>query len=147
MDEERLREKLARIEALFAGAATDGERIAAAGARERVLERLKAAEAASPPVEYQFTMNDPWSRKLFLALLRRYDLRPYRHRGQRYTTVMVMVSKRFLDDTLWPEFKELSSTLSKYLDEVTTRVIADAVHRDSSDAAEIAGPMLLKPGA
>jgi tRNA nucleotidyltransferase (CCA-adding enzyme) len=138
MDESQLRDKLARIEALFAGAATDGERVAAAEARVRILARLHAAEEASPPVEYRFTLADVWSRKLLLALLRRYDLRPYRFRGQRRTTVMVKVPKRFVDDTLWPEFKALSDTLRTYLDEVTERVVADVVHRDSSDAQEVA---------
>jgi hypothetical protein len=30
-------------------------------------------------VEYQFSLADAWSRKVFVALLRRYDLEPYRH--------------------------------------------------------------------
>ena len=41
-------------------------------------------------------MADDWSRQLFLALLRRYELKPYRYRGQRYTTVMVKVPKKFV---------------------------------------------------
>jgi hypothetical protein len=36
MDEAKLREKLQKIEALFAGATTEGERVAAAEARRRV---------------------------------------------------------------------------------------------------------------
>jgi hypothetical protein len=145
MDESRLREKLAHIEALFAGAATDGERVAAAEARERILQRLRAAERESPPIEYKFTFDSPWSRKLFVALLRRYEIRPYRFRGQRYTTIMAMVSKRFVDETLWPEYQQLSSTLCTFLDEVTDRVIADSVHRDSSDAEERPQPLLQAP--
>ena len=82
-------------------------------------------------------MADLWSRKLFLALLRRYDLVPYRFAGQRYTTVMVKVSKRFVDETLWPEFTELSTTLRTYLEEVTERVVGEVLHRDSSEASEV----------
>lgn len=136
MDETRLKERLALIEALFAGAATPGERMAAAEARRRILARLRATEGDGPPIEYRFTLADMWARKLFLALLRRYELRPYRYRGQRHTTVMVRAPRRFLEETLWPEYEQLSATLRTYLDEVTERVIAQALHADSSDAAE-----------
>jgi hypothetical protein len=43
MDEAKLREKLSKIEALFAGAATEGERVAAGEARRRIQQRLQAA--------------------------------------------------------------------------------------------------------
>ncbi len=48
VDEAALIAKLAKIEALFAGAATEGERAAAAGARDRILERLREVEKADP---------------------------------------------------------------------------------------------------
>jgi len=80
MDETKLVEKLARIEALFAGATTPGERDAAAAARERILERLRSIQ--DRPIEYRFTMANVWSRRLFVALLPRYDLTPYRYRGR-----------------------------------------------------------------
>lgn len=136
MDESRLLEKLRAIEALFAGATTDGERIAADEARKRIQLRLKAIEGADPPVEYKFTIADGWSAKLFMVLCRRYDIKPYRYRGQRRTTLMARVSKRFVDETLWPEFDALSKVLRKHLDEVTQRIIAAAIHEDVSDAAE-----------
>ena len=50
-DEQRLIEKLQRIEALFAGAATPGEREAAAAARERIRARLRDQQQSDPPVE------------------------------------------------------------------------------------------------
>src|SRR5258708_1609736 len=143
MDEAKLREKLSRIEALFAGATTDGERVAAAEARKRIQLRLENMEAVAPPIEFRFTMADTWSRKLFVALLRRYDLKPYRYRGQRQTTVMVRVPEPFVNETLWPEFQQLSSTLRDYLEEVTDRIVADAIHGDHSDAGEVAQPALL----
>ena len=145
MDEARLQEKLARIEALFAGAATPGERAAAASARDRILDRLRTVERQDPPVEYRFSMNDMWSRRLFVALLRRYGLHPYRRPGQRHTTVMTRVSKRFVDETLWPEYLELSETLRTYLAEVTERVVSQVIHADSSEAPEI--PEGLPPAA
>lgn len=136
MDERKLIEKLMRIEALHAGAATQGERVAAARAMQRILERLREIQGEDEPVEYRFSMPDPWARKLFLALLRRYGLKPYRYYRQRYSTVMVRVPERFVDETLWPEFEALRGTLYEYLGEVTDRVISQAIHADSSEAAE-----------
>jgi hypothetical protein len=73
--ESQLREKLRKIEALFAGAGTAGERVAAEAALERVRERLAEHGRQDPPVEMQFSMPDQWSRHLFLALCRRYGLK------------------------------------------------------------------------
>lgn len=140
MDEARLIEKLMRIEALYAGATTPGERVAAGRARDRIIERLRATEVLDPPIEYRFTLADPWSRRVFLALLRRYDIRPYRYPRQRSTTLMARVSRRFVDETLWPEFQQLSETLRVWLAEVTDRVIAEVLHGDSSEAEVVDEP-------
>lgn len=133
-NEAKLVEKLKLVEALFAGAATDGEREAAATARERIRNLLESKKRIDEPIEYKFTLGDMWSRKLFVALLRRYGIRPYRYKRQRYTTVMARVPVSFVEETLWPEFKELSSTLSAFLDDVTNRVISNGIYSDHSEA-------------
>jgi len=143
MEQHRLLEKLRRLEAIFAGTNFDGERVAASVAMEKLRERLKQVESADPPVPYKFTMNDMWSRKLFLALLRRYGLTPYRFPRQRRTTVMVRVSKTFVDATLWPEFVELSEVLQTYLEEVTDRLISENICADTSEAETRSEPALL----
>lgn len=140
MEDTKLREKLARIEALFAGATTDGERVAAAEARRRIQLRLQALEQSDPPIEFRLTVADSWSRKVLLALLRRYELRPYRYRAQRHTTVMVRAPASFVNETLWPEFEQVSSALRKHIEEVTERILVDVFHSDGSDAAEVAAP-------
>ena len=56
MNEAKLIEKLRLIEALFSGAATDGEKVAAEKARERILKRRMLWEQEEPPVEHKFTM-------------------------------------------------------------------------------------------
>jgi hypothetical protein len=140
MDEQRLIEKLRAIEALHAGATTPGERVAAAEARERILERLRTMTRTELPIEFRFKVEDPWKRRLLLALLNRYGIRPYRHRGQRHWSVMARVPRTFVDQTLWPEFVALSAELGRYLDEATTRIIAAGVHRDVQDTAEEVEP-------
>ena len=134
MNETKLIEKLKLIEALFAGATTDGEKNAAFNALERIKKRLKETQEIDPPVEYKFSMSDMWSRKLFVALLRRYDIKPFRYYRQRYTTVMANISKTFVDETLWPEFQELNKTLQTYIEDITNKVISETIHADSSDA-------------
>jgi tRNA nucleotidyltransferase (CCA-adding enzyme) len=146
MDEATLIEKLLKIEALFAGAATEGERTSAERARQRILQRLAELLPEDPPVEYKFTFRDMWSRKVFVTLLRRYGLNPYRYRGQRYTTVMVKVPERFVAETLWPEFQKINAELNAYLQEVTDRVIKKVLHEDSSDVIIVDRPLQLDEG-
>lgn len=129
-------EKLKCIERLYEGAATEGERVAAEEALVRVTKRLDLLQQQDPPVEYTFRFADTWRRRLFTALLRRYNLSPYRYKGQRYTTVTVEVSKTFVDETLWSEYLELEEALVSHLDEITCRVIQHAVHSDSSEVKE-----------
>jgi hypothetical protein len=141
----RLREKLRKIEALFAGAGTEGERLAAEAALARVRARLADIERSEKPTEFQFSVPDTWSRHLFLALCRRYGISPYRYPRQRRSTVVLRAPRRFVEDVLWPEFRELDAELRAYLQEVTLRLIREEVYADTSEAPEVAEPPAL-PG-
>ena len=131
-----LLEKLRKIEALHAGTKIDGEREAARRAAERIRARLAELRGAEQDVELLYRLPDPWTRKLFLALCRRYGLKPYRESGRRYSTIQVRAPKTFHDRTLWPEFQALSKELRTHLDELTERVIREAIDEDVSEAAE-----------
>jgi hypothetical protein len=135
--ESQLRDKLRKIEALFAGAGTSGERLAAEAALERVRARLTELRRQDPAAELQISLSDQWSRRLFLALCRRYGLEPYRYHRQRRTTLMVRAPRLFFDQVLWPEFSELDRALQAYLHEVTLRVIREDVYADTSEAQEV----------
>ena len=115
---------------------SEAERQAAERARERIQARLKQLEAEEPPIKFRFTLADQWSRHLFVALMRRYGIRPYRYCGQRRTTVMARLSRSFMNDTLWPEFLELQSTLAAYFDALTDRVIEQALEVKAGEAEE-----------
>lgn len=149
----RLIEKLRKIESLFDRPGTDGERQAAGEARDRLRARLRelgmdpgAARRpadhagrrpqAEQPREYAFRIHDPWARKLFLALLRRYGIRPYRRPRQHRSTIMARVTPSFVDRTLWPQYEKLQETLSAWLRDVTEKVIAQAVWADQSEPEE-----------
>src|SRR3954466_6475965 len=63
-------------------------------------------------------------------------LKPYRERGQRDTSVMLRAPKSFQDKTLWPEYQAFSAELDADLDELTTRVIREAIDDDVSEASD-----------
>lgn len=126
-EEQQLIAKLRKIEALFNRPGTEGERQAAESASARIRARLATLEGIEPAVEYRFSLADTWSRSLFVALLRRHGLTPYRYNGQRRTTVMVRVAKSYVDTALWPEFTQFQAVLHEHFATVTTRVIGQAL--------------------
>jgi hypothetical protein len=140
-DSDMLRERLRKIEALFAGAGTAGERDAAAAAASRIRARLAAASRRSAPVEMRLSVSDPWARQLLIALCRRYGIEPYRYPRMHRQTLVVRAPTRFIRELLWPEFQQLSAALAEYLQEVTARVIREEVHGDVRDAEERDGVM------
>ena len=134
--EARLRDKLRKIEALFAGAATVGEKAAADAAAERIRARLGKAAGSEAPAEIKFSIPDSWSRQLFIALCRRYGINPFRYRRMHRQTVIVKAPRSFVEQVLWPEFRELSGALSAYLAEITEKLIREEVHGETADAEE-----------
>ncbi len=134
--EQDLREKLRKIEALFAGAATAGEKEAAGAAADRIRARLGKAAGSEAAVEIKFSVPDVWSRQLFIALCRRYGIRPFRYRRMHRQTVIVKAPRSFIDHVLWPEFQDLSAALSSYLSEITEKLIREEVHGETGDAEE-----------
>ena len=138
--EHLLREKLRKIEALFAGAATAGERSAAGAAAERIRKRLGQAAGEEPLIELKLSIPDIWSRQLFIALCRRYGLRPFRHRRMHRQSILIKAPQSFMERVLWPEFQELNAALIAYLSEITEKVIREEVHKETGEAEEINEP-------
>ena len=136
MDEDALWTKLRKIEALHAGTGYDGEREAARRAAERMRQRIAELRERAPDVVLVYSLPDPWKRKLFLALCRRYGLKPYREHGRRWSTVLLRAPEKFQQKTLWPEFLALSEELEAHLSAFTDRVIREAIHADVSEAHE-----------
>lgn len=134
--EQELRQKLRKIAALYEGATTAGEREAAAAALDRIRAALKAAEQVERSIEMSFRLPDRWNRRLFLALCRRYGIRPYRYPRQRHSTVVLRAPESFIRKTLLPEFEEISRALNSYLNEATERIVREEVFGDAEEAEE-----------
>ncbi len=142
--EDRLREKLRKIEALYAGATTAGEKSAAGAAAERIRRQFEAASKKEQAEEFRFSVPDPWSRQLFIALCRRYGVKAFRYARMHRQTVIVRAPASFVRKMLWPEFEELSHALSAHLNEITDKIIREEVHEASQDADEIEEPRRLR---
>jgi hypothetical protein len=138
MDEATLLDKLRKIEALHAGATTVGERDAARAAAERIKARLAEQRTREPEIVVVYSLPDPWKRKLFLALCRRYGLTPFRKPRQRYSTLQVRAPRTFLEGTLWPEYLALAEELHQHIEALTDRIVREAIHGDVGEAEEVA---------
>lgn len=141
--EAQLREKLRKIEALFAGAATPGEKAAAGAAAQRIREQFETASRTEQLKEYKFSIVDPWARQLFIALCRRYGLRPFRYSRMHRQSVLVKGPPSVIGHVLWPEFQELSAALTAHLTAITSKIIREEVHEAEQDADEIEDPRAL----
>jgi hypothetical protein len=129
-------DKIRKIEALIAGAKSDGERQAAEFARQRMQEKMDAQ-----PIEYSVRVNSPWKKKLFIAICNKHGLRSYRYARQKYTTAMVRVSKHYMDSVLWPEFNRYALLLDKLTDEILTDLISKIHMVKEEDETIIAGEL------
>ncbi len=73
-----IRDKLAKLEALFARGATAGERAAAGAARDSLQARLGPELYGSEEneTEMQYSLPDVWSVRIFVALCRKHGNPP-----------------------------------------------------------------------
>lgn len=131
MDERTLIQRLEEIEADHVAPSDDDRR-----AQEQIRTQLGDLEAQQPSIEWKFALTDPWERKLFLALCRRYGLKPFRYTRQQRQSVMLRAPRAFVDKTLWPLFVALRQTLHDYLSQVTDQVIGAALQADTADPEE-----------
>ena len=142
-DDRQIREKLAKIKALFAGATSAGERQAAQAAMDRLQQRIDGippgTQVDDPTVEFRFSLTNPWSLRLFLALARSKGYRPYRHPRMRRTSVCLRIGRQAVNADLWPEYLEMNKVLTEYLSELADHIIADCINPDRSDAEVVAG--------
>jgi hypothetical protein len=142
--EDQLRERLKKVEALYFGATTEGERGAAEAAVERLKVKLDEVSRRDPAIEMKFSLPDEWSVRLFIALCRRYGVRPFRYPRQRTTTIMVRAPRRFFDTVVWRQFSELHTDLWLYFEQTTERLIREAIHADTADAETAVEPASLR---
>ena len=101
-----LADKIRKVEALLARAGSEGERQAAALARQRLLQKI-----VQSPMEYTVKVDSYWKKRLFLAVCGKHKVHTYRYKGQKNTTTMVRIAKDFMETVLWPELISIPKLL------------------------------------
>lgn len=89
-------------------------------------------------------MPDRWSRKLLVAILRKYEVVPYRYPRWRRSTIVANAPDRIINDIVWPEFQQIRAVLDAHLLEVTDRIIEEALHSDGREADVVQGELPLE---
>lgn len=135
--EHALREKLRKIEKLFSGSSSMGEKEAANQAKKRIVDKLNAFKNKEKLIEIRAPIADRWSRHLFIALCRRYGIEPYRYARQRTTSIMIKTPKSFIDNVLWPEYQALNAALNEYLSQATEKIIREEIHANTAEPDEV----------
>ena len=128
---EELLDKIRKIEALIEGAKTEGEKNAAISAKNR-LDKKRLKEHQSEKKEYALYTQDNWHKKLLLAICRKYGIRPYRYKRQKYTRRLVNIDENFLNNVLWKEYLEYSKHLEMLVEEITNDIIRK-IHKDEEE--------------
>jgi hypothetical protein len=132
---ENIRDRLAKLEALFARGSTAGERAAAGVAMERLQARIDRGgeEPREREIEVQYSLPDVWAVQLFVALCRKHGVKPYRYPRQRRTTVMVRVRKSAFEQKVMAEFEKLHGELMSYFGEMVNHLVDDVMKADGDD--------------
>ncbi|MGA8165600.1 MAG: hypothetical protein WB791_11390 [Waddliaceae bacterium] len=128
-----LLEKIKKIEALIERASSEGERTAAELAKQRLKEKVYDC-----PIEFQISSHSRWEKKLFAAVCRKNGFSTYRYQRQKYTTSMVRVNKRIMNEVLWPEYQKFCSLLREMFDEIADDLI-DKIHNGDREEVVISG--------
>ena len=129
-------EKLRKIEMLYAGTNHPGEKLAAEAAIIRIKQKLASLQQTEPEEVWRFSLDNPWSRSLLIALLRRYGVQPFRRHGQKRTTIMAKMPHTFAEKTFMPEFNELNDVLLRHLDKAAEQIIKSAISNDIEEPKE-----------
>ena len=126
-------DKLQKIEALYLGAATAGEKAAAAQVMANVQNKLESYRQEEKQTEWTLTVENHFEKRLLKAIFAKHGLSGYRYPRQRYTTLKVMATKTIINTIIWPQYLEMSKVLESYLDEVTSYVIKKAMGQENSE--------------
>ena len=123
-----LADKIRKIEALIAGAKSEGERQAAELAKQRIQGKVE-----SKPIEYTVRVASFWGKQLFRAICHKHRLQTYRYARQKYTTTMVRTSKSFMDSVLWPEYKKYDAIFKELAEDIVKSLISQIFQSEKEE--------------
>jgi hypothetical protein len=132
-----LLEKILKIEALIQRASSEGEREAARLAKERLSSQL-AKQQAETPVEYRFSFDCYWKKRLFMSLCKKHGFSTYRYPRQRYTTACLRIPESMLREVLQPEFRRYAKMLEELVEEIM-KDLTNQIHETNEEEMVIGG--------
>lgn len=121
-------DKIQKIQALIDSTSSDGERLAAELAKQRLQQKID-----DRPIEYKVTSHSAWEKKIFLAICKKNGLNPYRYSKQKYTTTMVRVSKSIMDEVLWPQYNKYTDLLGELVEGISSEIIENIYAGDKEE--------------
>ncbi len=137
-----LADKIRKVEALLARAGSEGERQAAAFAKQRLLQKIVQA-----PIEYTIKVDSHWKKRLFMAVCGKHKVHTYRYKGQKNTTTMVRVTKDFMDTVLWPEFKQYAKAFDELANDIMHDLISKIHEVKEEDEVVVSGELSMADAA
>lgn len=136
-------DKLQKIEALYLGATTAGEKAAAAQVMANVQNKLESYRQEERTMEWKFTLKNYFERRLLKAILSKYGIESYRYYGQRHTTLNAKVTNKMVNEVIWPQYLEMNKVLRSHFDELTNEIIKKALgQEDTEDEIREEAPQL-----
>jgi len=137
MDDTTALDRMRAVEARFLSLPKDANPAAVRAGVERLRAQLAEARSRERDDVVTVSIADPCGRSVFIALCRRYGLKPHRHARQRQATVVVAAPPSFYDRVLWPEFEALTDVLYEHFLSVTMRALDEVLLTGGDEALTI----------
>lgn len=137
MDDTTALDRMRAVEARFLSLPSGADPAAVRAGVERLRAQLAEARSRERDDVITVSIADPCGRSVFIALCRRYGLKPHRHARQRQATVVVAAPPSFYDRVLWPEFQALTDVLYEHFLSLTLRALDDVLVTGGDEAITI----------
>jgi len=126
-------DKLQKIQALYLGALTPGEKAAAAHAMTNIQNKLESYKHQERVTEWKFGVNNYFEKRLLKAIFNKYGIETYRYSGQRHTTLNAKTTDTIVNEVVWPQYQEMAKVLRDHFDKLTNEVIKEALGEDERE--------------
>jgi hypothetical protein len=137
MDDTTALDRMRTLEGRFLGLSGVADLAAIHAGVERLRAQLAETRTRERDEVFTTSIPDPCARAVFLALCRRYGLKPHRHARQRRATVVVAAPPSFYEGVLWPEFQALSDVLYDSFLSLTTRALHEVLAVRSEEGVTV----------
>lgn len=71
-----------------------------------------------------------WNRQIFLALCEKYNLEPYRYKGEKKTTIKLETTMDFMENILWPDYKKFTKIYHKSMEDILKKCIEKILYKE-----------------